>query len=279
MQLAWRLEAASTTSRPPRRERSLLLGNTSTRRGASSYGAIVPSPLRSHSVACRLLTQTRPAANFDSPLDTPLRSHRQTYSTLDSQSQAMDETQLASAQTPTQITQRATASQRPNALRRTEALSNLESVAEVAPTEMAATEVVAMADDPETQIEETQPDADTQDESQDIRPSAAQIPAPGAPANAFALMQAAAARKPEPEVARPPKKRGGNAFVEDEANLSEEEGDRVFGGVSDDENEDDHDRELAELVDNTKEDEEVEAEQDEEAARLHRYVQSSITSE
>lgn len=190
----------------------------------------------------------------------------------------MEETQLASAQTPTQITQRATASQRPNALRRTEALSNLESVAEVTPTEMAATEVVATKDDPETQVEETQPDADTQDESQDIRPSAARIPAAGAPANAFEMLRAGAAREAEPEVTRPPKGRGGNAFIDTEANLSDEEGDRVFGGVSDDENEDDHDQELAELVDNTKEDEEVEAEQDEEAARLHRYVQSRFSS-
>ena len=59
--------------------------------------------------------------------------------------------------------------------------------------------------------------------------------------------------------------------------LSEVQGERVFGGVSDGENKDEHDQELAELVDNAKEDEDVEAEQEEEAARLHQCVQSQLS--
>ncbi|GAA5984309.1 hypothetical protein JCM10908_006138 [Rhodotorula pacifica] len=215
-----------------------------------------------------LLTQTRPAANFDSPSDTPLRSQRQSYSTLDSQSQALEETQLATAQTPTQITQRASASQRPNALRRTAALSNLESVAEVA-TEFAAPSGQTRSRDAETQLEEIQIDGETQDGSQDARPTAAQPPA-ATPKDAFAMLQAGAAREAQPEPLRQKEKRRPNAFIDTEANLSDEEGERAFGGVSDDENEDDHDQELAELVDNTKEDEDVEAQQDEQAAELLR---------
>lgn len=177
----------------------------------------------------------------------------------------MEETQLATAQTPTQITQRATASQRPNALRRTEALSNLG-----APDSPAAA-AVAETDGLETQLDETQVDGETQDESQDARPSAAQPPTVSPRADAFALLRAGAARDAEPVVTRPSKLRLANAFIDTEANLSDEEGERPFGGVSDDENEDDHDRELAELVDNTAEDEAIVAEQDEEAAKLHRY--------
>ncbi|GAA5868076.1 hypothetical protein JCM3774_001009 [Rhodotorula dairenensis] len=218
-----------------------------------------------------LLTQTRPAANFDSPSDTPPRTQRQTYSTLDSQSQVMEETQVATAQTPTQVTQRAGASQRPNALRRTEALSNLGSVAKVGAPDSPAGDAMATTDEPETQLDETQVDGETQDESQDARPSAAQPPAASPRADAFALLRAGAERDAEPAVTRPSKlRKAANAFIDTEANLSDEEGERPFGGVSDDENEDDHDQELAELVDNKEEDEAVVARQDEEATKLHR---------
>lgn len=119
--------------------------------------------------------------------------------------------------------------------------------------------------------EETQQDAqlvpstdEMQEETQDVRPSAAQ-PIVVSPRNAFDVLRAGRATTPP----RPAKRRGPNEFIAAEADLSDEEQAGFgLGGVSGDENEDDDDRELDELVDNTKEDADVEAEQDEKAREL-----------
>ncbi|GAA5921692.1 hypothetical protein JCM3775_001769 [Rhodotorula graminis] len=196
------------------------------------------------------LTQTRPANLFDSPSDSPAY-HRQSMSMLDSQSQALDETQVATAETPTQL------SKDPTRLRRTAALTSFESLAPLAPTEVDSSrsrEEATQLDD--AQVDETQ---DTQDALHTL-PSAAQ---PTAPRNAFDALKAGAAHVDAPaEAQQVPRRRMRNAFVDAEANLSDEEVGLGLGGLSGDEDEDGHDAELESLVDNEEVDRDVQDEQD-----------------
>lgn len=184
------------------------------------------------------LTQTRPANLFDSPSDSPAY-YRQSLSTRDSQSQALDETQPATAQTPTQL------SRDPTRLRRVGALTSFDSLAPLAATEV------------ETQLEDAQ-----LEETRDALPSAAQQPT--APRNAFEALKAGAAQAdaPPPEAQQVPRRHGKNAFVDAEANLSDEEVGLGLGGISGDEDEDGHDAELESLVDNEEVDRDVQEEQD-----------------
>ncbi|TNY24832.1 hypothetical protein DMC30DRAFT_386421 [Rhodotorula diobovata] len=184
------------------------------------------------------LTQTRPANLFDSPSDSPAY-YRQSLSTRDSQSQALDETQPATAQTPTQL------SRDPTRLRRVGALTPFDSLAPLAATEV------------ETQLEDAQ-----LEETRDALPSAAQQPT--APRNAFEALKAGAAQAdaPPPEAQQVPRRHGKNAFVDAEANLSDEEVGLGLGGISGDEDEDGHDAELESLVDNEEVDRDVQEEQD-----------------
>ncbi|GAA5897923.1 hypothetical protein JCM8208_003193 [Rhodotorula glutinis] len=196
------------------------------------------------------LTQTRPANLFDSPSDSPAY-HRQSLSMLDSQSQALDETQVATAETPTQL------SKDPSRLRRNAALTSFESLVPLAATEVDSSR--SRADETQledAQVEETQ---DTQDALHDL-PSAAQ---PTAPRNAFDALKAGAAHGQAPvEAQQPPRRRMRNAFVDAEANLSDEEVGLGLGGLSGDEDEDGHDAELESLVDNEEVDRDVRDEQD-----------------
>ncbi|BGP40499.1 hypothetical protein JCM10450v2_004482 [Rhodotorula kratochvilovae] len=200
------------------------------------------------------LTQTRPA--IDSPSDSPA-FFRHSLSTRDSQSQALDETQLASAQTPTQL------SKDPNRLRRAGALTSFDSLGPLAATEIQPepTELASSrARSNETQVEETQLADETQEETQDTLPSAAQ---PTAPRNAFDALKAGATQVDVPaQGQQQQRRRARNAFVDAEANLSDEEVGLGLGGVSGDEDEAGHDAELESLVDNEEVDRDVQVEQD-----------------
>ncbi|GAA6042061.1 hypothetical protein JCM8097_004089 [Rhodosporidiobolus ruineniae] len=205
------------------------------------------------------LTQTRPANLFDSPSDTP-STHRATLSTRFSESQLGGDTQ---PQTPTQF------SKDQNKLRRLDAMVTYGSLP---PTEVqpAATEVVASASNAgETQEE-------TQEDSQLAFPSAAQpptaapatTPAPPAIRNAFDVLGKPVAAPAPPAAAALPKRKERSAFVDDQANLSDEE-EIGLGAMSGDEDETGLDAELEELVDNQEVDREVRDEQDALAQELH----------
>ncbi|BGP25040.1 hypothetical protein Rt10032_c09g3983 [Rhodotorula toruloides] len=212
------------------------------------------------------LTQTRPANLFDSPSDSPVQYYRNSLSTRDSQSQSLDETQLASAHTPSQASRDSTK------LRRTNALVAFDSMTDIAPTEVqpAPTEIVGSRSTA-GQIDETQ---ETQ-ETQDGMPSAAQ-PTLASAKNAFDVLRAGAAQDPviAPAVS---KRRERNQFVDAEANLSDEEEALGLGGVSGDEDEDGHDAELESLVDNEEVDREVQDEQDRLAAE--RYAEDQAKAD
>ncbi|BGP02392.1 hypothetical protein NBRC10513v2_006039 [Rhodotorula toruloides] len=209
------------------------------------------------------LTQTRPANLCDSPSDSPMQYYRNSLSTRDSQSQALDETQLATAQTPTQAPRDSTK------LRRTNALVAFDSMTDIAPTEVqsAPTENVGSRST-DDQTDETQ-------ETQDAMPSAAQ-PTLASTKNAFDLLRAGAAQDSDTAAPVLPKRRERNQFVDAEANLSDEEA-LGLGGVSGDEDEDGHDAELESLVDNEEVDREVQDEQDRLAAE--RYAEDQAKAD
>ncbi|BGO91791.1 hypothetical protein NBRC10512_006273 [Rhodotorula toruloides] len=210
------------------------------------------------------LTQTRPANLFDSPSDSPMQFYRNSLSTRDSQSQALDETQVATAQTPTQAPRDSTK------LRRTNALVAFDSMTDIAPTEvqLAPTENVGSRST-DDQTVETQ-------ETQDAMPSAAQ-PTLASTKNAFDLLRAGAAQDPDTVAPALPKRRERNQFVDAEANLSDEEEALGLGGVSGDEDEDGHDAELESLVDNEEVDREIQDEQDRLAAE--RYAEDQAKAD
>ncbi|GAA5820615.1 hypothetical protein JCM11251_003077 [Rhodosporidiobolus azoricus] len=208
------------------------------------------------------LTQTRPANLFaDSPSDSPGLSFRQTLSTRNSESQLGGDTQL---QTPTQH------SKDPTRLRRLDAMVTYGSLpaTEVQP---AATEVVQSAASKGDEIAETQ---DAEEETQEESfPTAAQPPTiavPSQPKNAFHALRAGAAQEgvPPPLVSKESKHRRKSAFVDDQANLSDEE-DLGLGGVSGDEDENGMDAELESLVDNEEVDKDLRDEQDAMVDELH----------
>lgn len=186
-------------------------------------------------------------------------------SMLDSQSQALDETQVATAETPTQL------SKDPTRLRRNAALTSFESLAPLAATEVDSSRSRAEESQLEdAQAEETQ---DTQDALHTL-PSAAQ---PTAPRNAFDALKAGAAHVGAPaEAQQAPRRRMRNAFVDAEADLSDEEVGLGLGGVSGDEDEDGHDAELESLVDNEEVDRDVQDEQDKLARDRYQCVFLSL---
>jgi hypothetical protein len=190
-----------------------------------------------------------------------MQYYRNSLSTRDSQSQALDETQLATAQTPTQAPRDSTK------LRRTNALVAFDSMTDIAPTEVqpASTEIVTSRATDE-QVDETQ-------ETQDAMPSAAQ-PTLAPAKNAFDVLRAGAAQEPEEIGPAMSKRRERNHFVDAEANLSDEEEALGLGGVSGDEDETGHDAELESLVDNEEVDREIQDEQDRLAAE--RYASVSV---
>ncbi|GAA5887858.1 hypothetical protein JCM5296_001789 [Sporobolomyces johnsonii] len=192
------------------------------------------------------MTQTRPANLFaDSPSDSP-RDARSfaSLSTSDSQSQLVTQTQFDVTQTPTQAARDKTN------LRRLGALVGYESYSALAATEVQPDPTeVAMTDvqDGEAQEEESFPSA--------AQPTAAAK-------DAFSALREGARRSelapiPEKSKARTEK----NAFVDDQAGLSDEEG-MGLGAPSGDEDEDGHDAELESLVDNEEVDRDVADEQD-----------------
>lgn len=185
-----------------------------------------------------------------------MQFYRNSLSTRDSQSQALDETQVATAQTPTQAPRDSTK------LRRTNALVAFDSMTDIAPTEvqLAPTENVGSRST-DDQTVETQ-------ETQDAMPSAAQ-PTLASTKNAFDLLRAGAAQDPDTVAPALPKRRERNQFVDAEANLSDEEEALGLGGVSGDEDEDGHDAELESLVDNEEVDREIQDEQDRLAAERY----------
>lgn len=197
-----------------------------------------------------LFTQTRPANLFgNSPADSPhgsefsqLGSLPRTYST--SHEPQMTQTQLAATQTPTQ------ASKDPNRLRRGNALLGYESY-----NSLPATEVVR---------EEDEDEDETQEESY---PTAAQ---PTKPTNAFELLRAAA-NKPHSPVApivAAPAKKTKSAFIDTEADMSDEE-EGALGRASGDEDETGMDAELESLVDNEEVDRDLRDQQDEMVDELY----------
>ncbi|BGP16626.1 hypothetical protein JCM10213v2_004628 [Rhodosporidiobolus nylandii] len=192
-----------------------------------------------------LLTQTRPANLFDSPSDSPAFSHRQSLSTRDSESQ-LGETQV---QTPTQVSKEA------NKLRRLGAM--------VTYGDLPATEVEA-APEPVSDAQAAETQEETQAESM---PSAAQPPT-APPKNAFDALRAGAAQQNAPAPVLAPKRKLNSAFVDAEANLSDEE-ELGLGGVSGDEDENGLDAELESLVDNEEVDKELRDEQDALVDELH----------
>lgn len=202
-----------------------------------------------------MLTQTRPANLFgNSPSDSPLGSEfsqigslpRSSYST--NHESQMTQTQLAATQTPTQ------ASKDPSRLRRGNHLIGYDSYGS-----LPATEVVP---------EEDEEEDETQEES---FPTAAQ---PSKPANAFELLRAAA-NKPHspvaPIAAAPVGKKQRSAFIDTEADMSDEE-EGALGRASGDEDETGMDAELESLVDNEEVDRELRDEQDEMVDELYAYV-------
>ncbi|BGP32491.1 hypothetical protein JCM10296v2_004272 [Rhodotorula toruloides] len=210
------------------------------------------------------LTQTRPANLFDSPSDSPMQYYRNSLSTRDSQSQALDETQLATAQTPTQAPRDSTK------LRRTNALVAFDSMTDIAPTEVQSAPIENVGSrSTDDQSDETQ-------ETQDAMPSAAQ-PTLASTKNAFDLLRAGAAQDLGTVAPALPKRRERNQFVDAEANLSDEEEALGLGGVSGDEDEDGHDAELESLVDNEEVDREVQDEQDRLAAE--RYAEDQAKAD
>ncbi|GAA6048608.1 hypothetical protein JCM3770_002053 [Rhodotorula araucariae] len=216
------------------------------------------------------LTQTRPA--MDSPSDSPA-FYRHSLSTRDSQSQALEQTQLASAQTPTQF------SKDPTRLRRAGALTSFDSLGPPAATEIQPEPIElasSRAASNETQVEETQVADDTQEDTQDALPSAAQ---PTALRNAFDALKSGATQQLDPpaQAQQQMRRRAMNAFVDAEANLSDEEVGLGLGGVSGDEDEAGHDAELESLVDNEEVDRDVQAEQDKLAR--DRYVEDEAKAE
>ncbi|SGY20813.1 BQ5605_C016g08149 [Microbotryum silenes-dioicae] len=210
-----------------------------------------------------LMTQTRPlnlfgAASMESPVGStfsPLDSASRPRFSLDSSSQrptGMTQTQLAATQTPTQ------ASKDPSRLRRANAVIGYDSISELAATEveLASTEVEG---------------AETQEtERQESFPSAAQPIA----TNAFEIMRQAAATQQSilpalvEDMQRETRRKGASAFIEQEADLSDEEG-GALGRLSGDEDETNLDDELESLVDHDEVDEEVAAEQDAAVNDLH----------
>jgi hypothetical protein len=195
------------------------------------------------------MTQTRPANLFgNSPLDSPhnsdasqLNSAFRSYSAPGSASQMMTQTQLDATQTPTQ------ASKDPTRLRRTNALVGYESYESIAATE-----------------QETQ---DTGMDDEESFPSAAQPAAK----NVFDIMRAAATQKPlSPEVVLAGKKHR-SAFIENEADMSDED-EGGMGRASGDEDETGLDAELESLVDNEEVDRDVADEQDALVDELFAYV-------
>ncbi|GAA5945060.1 hypothetical protein JCM1841_005450, partial [Sporobolomyces salmonicolor] len=193
------------------------------------------------------MTQTRPANLFaDSPSDSPrdARSFGASLSTSDSQSQLITQTQFDVTRTPTQ------AARDKNHLRRLGALVGYESYSTLAATEVQpdSTEVVMTdAQDGETQEEVSFPSAS--------QPTAAAK-------DAFSVLREGAQRSefmPAPEKSKASREK--NAFVDDQAGLSDEEG-MGLGAPSGDEDEDGHDAELESLVDNEEVDRDVAEEQD-----------------
>ncbi|GAA5999911.1 hypothetical protein JCM10207_005968 [Rhodosporidiobolus poonsookiae] len=217
------------------------------------------------------LTQTRPANAFlDSPSDSPAFSFRNSLSTRDSESQLGAETQL---QTPTQTSKDPTKLRRLNAmitygsLPATEVQPDPTEVARSASNGEEVEETQEETQQEETQQEETQRE-ETQEETQDAMPSAAQPPT-AAPKTAFDVLRAGAAQLNAPPPVPQPKRRERNAFVDTEANLSDEEEGLGLGGLSGDEDEEGHDAELEELVDNEEIAHDLREEQDERAGEHH----------
>lgn len=119
----------------------------------------------------------------------------------------------------------------------------------------------------ETQ-EETQ-EEETQDTQMLDFPSAAQPPAAPTQRNAFDIMlESAKAPPPTPPAVKSKSHRGKNEFVQDEADLSDEED--MLGGGSGDEDENGLDKELEEIIDNEEVERELREQQD--ALALQRYA-------
>ncbi|SCV72180.1 BQ2448_4874 [Microbotryum intermedium] len=212
-----------------------------------------------------LMTQTRPlnlfgAASMESPLGltfSPLDSASRPRFSLDSSSQrptGMTQTQLAETQTPTQ------ASKDPSRLRRANAVIGYDSI-----SELAATEVEPVS----TEVEgfETQ-----ETDQQESFPSAAQPTAP----NAFEIMRQAAMQQSilpalVEDMQRESRRKDANAFIEQEADLSDEEG-GALGRLSGDEDETNLDDELESLVDHDEIAPELAAEQDALVNDLHAQI-------
>jgi hypothetical protein len=203
------------------------------------------------------LTQTRPANLFaDSPSDSPAFAFRHSLSTRDSESQLGGDPQT---QTPTQV------SKNPTKLRRLEAMVTY---GDLPPTEPATTAATRPASE---EVAETQDAEETQEETQDHFPSAAQQPTAK---NAFDVLKEGAAppaATPAPKKKRPTK----SAYVDDQANLSDEE-QLGLGGISGDEDETNLDDELDGLVDNEEVDRELRDEQDAAVDELHACVRISF---
>lgn len=213
------------------------------------------------------MTQTRPANLFDSPLDSPSESsiHRPTYSApnSESQTQTMTQTQLEATQTPTQVSK--------NPLRRTNAaMLEFPSYGSITATEPEATIVeedtqMVDADDEDDEEEE-------EEEEEETLPSAAQAPSTK---NAFEIMLAAqkapAATAAPVEGPAQPAKKAQNAFIANEADMSDEE-EGALGRGSGDEDETGLDAELESLVDNEEVDRDLADQQDDLVDKLFACV-------
>lgn len=239
---------------PRRRARLSPFDTTTTRAGSFQSLLAVPSRVLTPDLAPRFMTQTRPANLFEaSPSDSPSDSVASTIRRRapDSESQRMTQTQLEATQTPTQA---------PRGLQRSHALIDDDSF----DFEMAATEVQPEPTEVEPETQETQSEMD-------YYPSAAQptrtvVDPPRQ--NAFAVLLASKqAQGPEPGRVE---KQGKNAFVDTEADMSEDE--YGFGKASGDEDEAGMDAELESLVDNDEVDRDLGEEQDALAQQRYMYV-------